>query len=207
MNAANQPLRERIEWLDIWIADGDATTLPRVLLIGDSIARGYRDETARQLADRASVSRLSTSKSLGDCALLAETELVLRGYSWDIIHFNNGLHGFGYTEAEYAAALPEWLSLMCRLAPKAHLIWATTTAMREQANLADFAPWNARVIKRNGIVAPIVSEQRIPIDDLYAISAANPAYYAADGVHFNPDGASSLAVSVAAAVTSVLKGQ
>ena len=34
--------REAIEWCNIWIPDANDTTLPRVLLIGDSITGGYR---------------------------------------------------------------------------------------------------------------------------------------------------------------------
>ena len=33
------PAREAIEWCDIWISHANKTNLPRVLLIGDSIAR------------------------------------------------------------------------------------------------------------------------------------------------------------------------
>ncbi|MHB8974904.1 MAG: hypothetical protein ACYC4N_31125, partial [Pirellulaceae bacterium] len=38
-----EPIRERIEWADIWVTDADKNDLPRVLLIGDSITRGYFD--------------------------------------------------------------------------------------------------------------------------------------------------------------------
>ena len=37
---AQEPIRERIEWADIWVTDADKDDLPRVLLIGDSITRG-----------------------------------------------------------------------------------------------------------------------------------------------------------------------
>ena len=40
LNAA-PPGRESIEWCDIWITHANETNLPRVLLIGDSIARDY----------------------------------------------------------------------------------------------------------------------------------------------------------------------
>ncbi len=39
--SADEPVRERIEWIDIWVTDADKNELPRVLLVGDSIARGY----------------------------------------------------------------------------------------------------------------------------------------------------------------------
>lgn len=39
--SAEEPVRERIEWIDIWVTDADKDGLPRVLLVGDSITRGY----------------------------------------------------------------------------------------------------------------------------------------------------------------------
>ena len=69
--------RERIEWCNIWIPDANGTTLPRVLLIGDSITQGYYRQVAERLEGKASVARLTTSKSIGDPALLAEVALVL----------------------------------------------------------------------------------------------------------------------------------
>jgi len=41
---AAPPAREAIEWCDIWISHANETNLPRVLLIGDSIARDYYPE-------------------------------------------------------------------------------------------------------------------------------------------------------------------
>lgn len=37
----NHIVREEIEWLDVWVPGNSNTTLPKVLLIGDSMARGY----------------------------------------------------------------------------------------------------------------------------------------------------------------------
>jgi hypothetical protein len=39
--SADEPIRERIEWIDIWVTDADKDDLPRVLFVGDSITRGY----------------------------------------------------------------------------------------------------------------------------------------------------------------------
>ena len=36
-----QPVREDIEWVDIWLPENSVGDRPRVLLIGDSITRGY----------------------------------------------------------------------------------------------------------------------------------------------------------------------
>ena len=35
------PILEPIEWTDIWVTNANRNDLPRVLLVGDSITRGY----------------------------------------------------------------------------------------------------------------------------------------------------------------------
>src|SRR5258705_12132300 len=86
-------VRESIEWLDVWMPNTNDTTLPRILLIGNSITRGYYPEVQNVLAGKAYMARLTTSKSIGDPALLKEIELIMSYYKFDIVHFNNGLHG------------------------------------------------------------------------------------------------------------------
>ncbi len=61
--------RDDIEWLDVWLPHPNDNDLPRVLLIGDSITRGYYPEVEKALAGRAYVGRLTPSKSLGDPGL------------------------------------------------------------------------------------------------------------------------------------------
>src|SRR6478609_2306101 len=91
---AAPPAREAIEWCDIWISHANETNLPRVLLIGDSIARDYYPEVEKQLAGKAFVARLATSRFIADPVLLKEIELVLEGTNFDIVLFNNGMHGW-----------------------------------------------------------------------------------------------------------------
>jgi len=116
---AHRISREDIEWLDVWLPHTNDHGLPHVLLIGDSITRGYYPEVEKALAGRAYVGRLSTSKSLGDSALLKEIALILGGGHYQVIHFNNGLHGSGYSEAAYAQALPSVRAVFRRFAPGA----------------------------------------------------------------------------------------
>ena len=59
--AAAPPAREAIEWCDIWISHANETNLPRVLLIGDSIARDYYPEVEKRLAGTTSNHRLGST--------------------------------------------------------------------------------------------------------------------------------------------------
>ena len=107
-----QVIRESIEWLDVWMPNTNDSALPRILLIGNSITRGYYPEVQKALNDKAYVARLTTSKSIGDPGLLSEIALILGYYKFDIVHFNNGLHGWGYTEKEYGSAFPAFINII-----------------------------------------------------------------------------------------------
>ena len=127
--------RESIEWCDVWISHANETNLPRVLLIGDSITRAYYPEVEKHLADKVYVGRLSSSAFISDPVLLKQIEMVLTQYKFDVIHFNNGMHGWQHSEQEYEAAFPEFLKTIRKFAPKAKLIWANTTPLKASPNL------------------------------------------------------------------------
>ena len=124
--AADPPrvVRENIEWLDVWVLGNAVKDQPRVLLIGDSITRGYYKTVEDKLKGKAVVCRLATSKSLGDPGLLDEVKLVLGQAKFDVVHFNNGMHGWGYAEDEYAKAVPDLVATLRKGAPGAKLVWA-----------------------------------------------------------------------------------
>ena len=98
--SAAEPIRERIEWADIWVTDADKNDLPRVLLVGDSTTRGYFADVEKRLAGKAYCARLMTSKCVSDPSFADEVQLLLKHYKFAVIHFNNGLHGWGYTEPQ-----------------------------------------------------------------------------------------------------------
>ncbi len=198
--------REDIEWLDVWIPHtNDTLELPRVLLIGNSIAKGYNAEVDTLLQGKAYVARISTSKSVGDPGLLAEVRLVMGYLDFDVVHFNNGLHGNGYSEQEYAAAFPELVQTIREYAePGARLIWATTTPVYDRANRPE-AEAVARVRERNRIAADCIQGKGIATNDLFALCISHPEFYAGgDGVHPNKQGYAALGAQVAAAIEKEL---
>ena len=98
--AKEKPLLESIEWSDTWVENADRQDLPRVLLAGDSIVQGYFGVVKERLTGEASCARYSTSKYIGDPDYLVELELLLKRYRFKVIHINNGLHGWEYTEKQ-----------------------------------------------------------------------------------------------------------
>jgi hypothetical protein len=200
------PAHEAIEWCDIWISHANETNLPRVLLIGDSITRDYYHEVENRLAGKAFVARLATSRFVSDPVLLKEIELVLDDAKFDVIQFNNGMHGWQHSEAEYREAFPKVFKTIRAHAPKARLIWATTTPLRDGNGVtgdtrADYS--DDRIAARNALAAEVVTVQKIPTVDLNAAVRGRPELHS-DNVHFNAQGSQILAAEVSAAVAKLL---
>lgn len=194
VKAQESPKRENIEWLDVWMPKTNDKGLPRVLLIGNSITRQYYPEVEKQLEGKAFVARLSTSKSIGDPGLLQEVTLVLGYHSFDIVHFNNGMHGFGYSESEYEKAFPELYRTIRENAPNAKLIWANTTPVRTGEKMEQYDIRNERVKERNRIAMDFFKDKDVQINDLYSVAANNTAFYGGnDGIHLQPIGVKALA--------------
>ncbi len=202
--ALPEPVRERIEWCDIWITNANSDDLPRVLMIGDSITRGYFGGVEKALEGQANCARLTTSRCICDPVFFDELALVLDQYPFDVIHFNNGLHGWGYSETQYRQAFPKFLAALRHGNPNARLIWATTTPVRDQAQMEHLDGKTERVRARNAIAKKFVGEMDLPVDDLFALVIDHPEYYGRDGVHFNNDGRTAQVQQVAESITEQL---
>lgn len=197
-------IQEDIEWCDIWLPHLNAHALPRVLLIGDSITRAYYPHVEKALENKAYVGRIATSRSVGDVIFIKELDLVLSQNHFDVIHFNNGMHGWGYSEALYEQYFPELLDILRQHQPQSQLIWGSITPVREKDNLSHFEARTERVKARNAIAAELVQNQGIPINDLFQLGFDHPDYYSNDGVHFTPEGSAALATQVASAISAFL---
>ncbi len=188
------------------MTQADQAGLPRVLLLGDSITRAYNAEVENRLAGKAYVARLATSAFLSDPMFLQEVALMLDNVKFDVIHFNNGLHGWQHSEEEYRAAFPKLLALLQKHAPHAKLIWATTTALKEStpAKPGEVRATNERIAARNAIARQFMDAQHIPIDDLHKLMAGHPEYHS-DNFHFNDQGIKLQADQVATEIQKLLK--
>lgn len=198
--------RERAEWFNVWCYDADKTDRPQVLLIGDSIAWGYHNDVRDALNGRACVSVMASSACAGDPMLMLQLDPVLKCFAFDVIHVNNGLHGSDrYTPEEYVKYLRQYIVRIRELQPKAKLVWARSTAVRDAKDLARFSDRNAKIMARNEVADKLMAELDIPIDDLYMVVKEHPEYYRNDGTHFEKPGKKALAESVVKSVEPFLK--
>ncbi|MCA8989277.1 MAG: SGNH/GDSL hydrolase family protein [Planctomycetaceae bacterium] len=183
-----------------WDYVKDDPQLPRVLLIGDSVSRGYTQSVRKALAGKANVHRAPANcgpTSLG----LQKLDIWLGDGEWDVIHFNFGIHDRNTPLPEYADRLEQLVEKMKKT--QAKLIWATTTPIPDDADKKQTA---ASIVERNQVAAEIMAKHGIGIDDLYAAIAPrleelqNP-----NDVHFNAAGYDFLGNRVADAILQVIE--
>src|ERR1700688_4052019 len=113
----NKPIPEEIEWTWEVRPQHVDTQLPNVLLLGDSITRNYFPQVTQDLAGIANVYLMASSTSVGDPRLpqqIAEFAALQR-VSFAVVHFNNGMHGWGYTESQFEAGFPSFLAAVSAL--------------------------------------------------------------------------------------------
>jgi lysophospholipase L1-like esterase len=201
----NLVVREQFEWTNIWCNNANDLMLPRVLLIGDSIACGYSSMVIKQLQGKVNVDRLGTSRSINDQVLIKETALMVEDFHYIAIHFNNGLHGWHLDEKSYASNLRQYVQLLQRLDNSAKLIWASSTPITNQGDVKTLnTENNAKVIQRNSIAEKIMREYDIPINDLYQLVLGKAELRSDDGYHYNTDGQNMLGEEVAKVLSNVL---
>jgi len=182
----------------------DDPTLPRVLLIGDSISIGYTLPTRKLLEGRANVHRIPVNAGPTTNGL-ANLDQWLGDGQWQVIHFNWGLHDLRFMEHgnhqvvidQYEKNLRELVARLKRTG--ARLIWASTTPVPD----AQVNPprKNGDVIAYNTVAKRIMEENGIPINDLYsfAFSRLSEIQLPAN-VHYTDSGYEALAERVAASI-------
>ena len=192
LNAERQ--RESIEWIYAVCHDPGATNLPRVLLIGDSIANMCQEFVSGELSGTAYVSTYTTSKSITDRSYLKELKLMLSENDYALIQFNNGLHCFGSDLKQWEQALSGVIKLMRADGKGATIIWASTTPT--------VSPDNTRLVKEyNAIAARVMKENNIPVNDLFALmDPLDRKQYWTDNCHHSPEGRKIAAKQVAAVI-------
>ncbi|MBQ7309671.1 MAG: SGNH/GDSL hydrolase family protein [Clostridia bacterium] len=199
--------REYAEWNDFWWEKAGDPHRRRVLLIGDSITRSYRDRVQEIMKPRRiAVDKLCGSRCAGDPILTAEIDLMtgpLNGYRYDVIHFNNGLHG-GCNDTRipldvYEKGIRDIVAVLRRNQPDAKLILVTSTPMSAPGTTSiEVKPENnVFVHERNDFLRRFAAENSYAVDDLYALVANSPDFPKSDNVHFTKDAAARIGDRVA----------
>lgn len=193
----------------------DVLGLPRVLLIGDSIAMGYTLSVRASLRGRANVHR--PPENCGETGRgLSRLEAWLGAGRWDVIHFNFGLHDLKYLDAQgkYVApaqgkvvsTLPQYETNLRELVARlkrtgATLIYATTTPVPG----GTLARIEHDEIAYNAVARRVMNETGVMVDDLHALVIARQCeLQPPKDVHFTEDGYRRLGEAVTASVAAAL---
>lgn len=201
----NVSISEGIEWSNTWMVATNKHDLPRVLIIGDSHVERYYPVVAGKLNKIAYCCKFTTSRSLGDPALIAQLKALFFSYKFDVITFNNGLHGVDYSDEQYSRYIPVVYKLLKKSNPGLKLIWVNTTPRRVGGNRPDFDSHNQGVIQRNKAVEAFTKAKNIPLVDFYTPSSTNLDFFDADGIHFSKLGVEEQAKMVSSEILKALK--
>jgi hypothetical protein len=180
-----------------WDFVEDVPGLPRVLLIGDSVSRGYTQTVRQALAGKANVHRAPAN--CGPTASgVRNLEVWLGDGRWDVIHFNFGIHDRNTPLDEYLGRLE---TIVKRLqATGARLIWASTTPIPDDPAKRQSA---ASIVERNAAAASLMAKHGIAVNDLFtAVTPRLAELQNPNDVHFSNAGYAFLGARVAEAVVA-----
>ena len=196
----------------------DDPSLPRVLLIGDSISIGYTVPVQTLLKGKANVHRAPTNCGPTTRGL-EQIDSWLGDGNWNVIHFNWGLHDLKYMgptgqnladpKAEGShpqVPIDQYEENLRKLVKRlkktgAKLIWCSTTPVP--------AGSKGRVVgdavKYNTTAAKVMQENDVMINDLYGFAKPQlDKIQRLANVHFSPEGSSTLAKQVVARIEAAL---
>lgn len=178
----------------------DDPKLPRVLLIGDSVSRGYTQAVRKALAGKVNVHRAPAN--CGPTASgIKNLDVWLGNGNWDLIHFNFGIHDRNTPVADYTQRLKELILRMRKT--KAKLVWASTTPIPDTPDGKQTA---ASIVERNAAAAKVMKQHGILTDDLFsAITPHLAEMQNPKDVHFTTDGYNFLGKQVAECIAKALK--
>ena len=167
-------------------------SLPRVLLVGDSICQGYQGKVRAKLEGKANVTYWASSYCVTSPGYLRLLAFYLDEAKYDVIHFNNGLHSCETPVADYEKSYRAALQLIKKKQPKAKIVWASSTPINaKDARAGKVSQLNAAARRAAESVGDVAA------NDLYSL--VNPLErksYWVDTHHYTEAGYEILASQV-----------
>ena len=183
-------------------------SLPRVLLMGDSILNGYLPGVTKALEGKAFVDAWVTPTSQGDKSLSRQIEEVLAQGPYAVVHFNLGLHGWQkgrIPEGQYEPLTHAMVQAFKQRAPKAVLIWASTTPVTKQDHPGELdSEINPIIVEHIAMAATVMKQEGVPIDDLNALMMPHLDLARGDRFHWKPEGTALLVKQVSETLLKAL---
>lgn len=181
--------------------------MKNILLIGDSIRRGYDSAVKKTLEGIAHVYFPEDNCRFASYLLryIGDYGALIKNGTPDIIHWNAGLwdclRQYGedaHTPIEVYAYYIERICLRIKkLYPNATVIFATSTSVISEKMAEGFKRYNKEIEEYNSAAVEIVKKYGFLIDDLYTVSTKLPESAHSDAVHYyTPEGTEAIANQV-----------
>jgi lysophospholipase L1-like esterase len=186
-------------------------SLPRVLLIGDSITNSYLEPVRKALAGKANIDAWITPTTQADKSLPKTLAAILAWQKYAVIHFNLGLHGWQagrIPEGQYEPLTRQLVQNLRAGAPQATLIWATITPVTVKGEPEKLNPdIQPTIAEHNRLALAVMKSEGVEIDDLAGLMETNLPLAAGDMFHWKPAGVALLTESVTKSIAMALEKQ
>lgn len=170
--------------------------MKNLLLLGDSIRRGYDKSVKKTLEGYANV--IFPEENCRFAAYLLRNfheylnDAKLRGEDIDVIHWNAGLwdclHLFGEEPHTPVEVYSYYIDRICvrikKLCPNAKVIFATSTSVISEKMSPDFKRYNEEIEKYNEAALEVVKKYGFEVNDLYSLSTSLDHEAHSDAVHY-----------------------
>jgi hypothetical protein len=200
---------EHYEWNDFWCHEPKDKNRTRVLLIGDSITRGYRRYVEKWLGEKTCVDMIATSKALDNPAFKLDIRYFIEQYSaeYSVIHFNNGLHGFHLSTNDYRENLEDMILYIQNNFKPDELILVSSTPVLKVGSASELDErLNTIILDRNKVTIKLAQKHHLKVNDLYSEMSGKSKYRLKDGFHYNYLGQKAQGKIVAGIITKCTEG-
>jgi hypothetical protein len=186
-------------------------SLPRVLLIGDSITNSYLEPVRKALAGKANIDAWITPTTQADKSLPKTIAAILGWQKYAVVHFNLGLHGWQQgriPEGQYEPLTRQLVQNLRAGAPQATLIWATITPVTVKGEPEKLNPEiQPTIVEHNRMALAVKKSEGVEIDDLAGLMAEHLPMAAGDMFHWKAPGVALLTESVTKSISTALEKQ
>ena len=183
-------------------------TLPRVLLIGDSIANGYLEPVRKALEGKANIDAWITPTSQADKRLGETLKAILSQHDYAVVHFNLGLHGWQkgrIPEGQFEPLTRLMVQNLRKSAPKAKLIWATITPVTTKGQPEKLNPdIQPTIDAHNAMALKVMKEEGVTINDLSSLMLQHLPLAAGDMFHWKKEGMVFIVKAVSESLSAAL---
>jgi lysophospholipase L1-like esterase len=170
-------------------ASAQEPSLPKVVLIGDSIRLGYAPLVTKRLEGRAIVVSPTPNGEDSGNVLKNLDEWVIKEKP-DVVHINAGLHDLKLKDHTYQVPLIDYEGNLKEIVGRIRNLHALRNA--------GFDRFEADVRRYNVVAMAVMNQAGIPVNDLHTLieDGGKEKLMADDGTHYTPAGYEMLAAAV-----------